>query len=251
MHSWPTRPVGAACTAPGSARRAGSRGSWPRGSPTAVARARPSGSHQRDVRPRDRQDARPTRTAPPTPGRPAGRAPPSGWPGRNGARWARTATGPTPGPPPPWGMQNVLCRLRWLTSAPKRPGRATPDEGVEVGAVDVDLAAGVVDGGADLADRLLEHAVRRRVGDHDRRPGGRRPARAWSRRSSTSTLPPLVGGDDDDVEPGHHRAGRVRAVGARRDQAHRALRRRRASGGRRGWRAARRARPGCRRWAAR
>src|SRR3954447_23225245 len=50
----------------------------------------------------------------------------SGWVGRNGARWDRTATGPTPGPPPPWGMQNVLWRLRWLTSAPNRPGWATP-----------------------------------------------------------------------------------------------------------------------------
>ena len=66
------------------------------------------------------------------------------------------------------------------------PGDA--DEGVEVGAVDVHLAAGVVHGVADLADRLLEHAVRRRVGEHDRRQpvadllelGG---------RSSTSTLP--------------------------------------------------------------
>ena len=46
------------------------------------------------------------------------------------------------------------------------PGDA--DEGVEVGAVDVHLPAGPVDGIADLADRLLEHAVRRRVGEHDR-----------------------------------------------------------------------------------
>src|SRR5215475_8245149 len=50
----------------------------------------------------------------------------AGWLGRNGARWARAATGPTPGPPPPWGMQKVLCRFRWLTSPPNRPGRATP-----------------------------------------------------------------------------------------------------------------------------
>src|SRR5687767_4221033 len=46
--------------------------------------------------------------------------------GRNGARWDRTATGPTPGPPPPWGMQNVLCRFRWDTSAPNHPGLASP-----------------------------------------------------------------------------------------------------------------------------
>src|SRR6185369_117128 len=50
----------------------------------------------------------------------------SGWFGRYGARCARAATGPTPGPPPPCGMQNVLCRLRWQTSAPNRPGRASP-----------------------------------------------------------------------------------------------------------------------------
>src|ERR1700686_3845245 len=46
--------------------------------------------------------------------------------GRNGARWALTPIGPTPGPPPPCGMQNVLCRLKCDTSAPNLPGRATP-----------------------------------------------------------------------------------------------------------------------------
>ena len=34
--------------------------------------------------------------------------------------------GPDPGPPPPWGMQNVLCRFRWLMSPPNFPGRARP-----------------------------------------------------------------------------------------------------------------------------
>src|ERR1700735_2379684 len=46
--------------------------------------------------------------------------------GRKGARWARAATGPTPGPPPPCGMQNVLCRFRCDTAAPNQPGRASP-----------------------------------------------------------------------------------------------------------------------------
>jgi glycine dehydrogenase len=50
----------------------------------------------------------------------------TGWPGRNGARCAATLIGPMPGPPPPWGMQKVLCRLRWHTSAPKSPGRHRP-----------------------------------------------------------------------------------------------------------------------------
>src|SRR4249919_4379236 len=46
--------------------------------------------------------------------------------GRNGARCDFTAQGPTPGPPPPCGMQKVLCRLRCETSEPHLPGRATP-----------------------------------------------------------------------------------------------------------------------------
>src|SRR3712207_8434293 len=50
----------------------------------------------------------------------------TGWPGRNGTRCSRTPIGPTPGPPPPCGMQKVLCRLRWLTSEPNRPGLARP-----------------------------------------------------------------------------------------------------------------------------
>src|SRR5687768_7082213 len=46
--------------------------------------------------------------------------------GRNGARCDFTAHGPTPGPPPPCGMQKVLCRLRCDTSEPHLPGLATP-----------------------------------------------------------------------------------------------------------------------------
>src|ERR1700733_13408018 len=50
--------------------------------------------------------------------------------GRNGARCAFAATGPTPGPPPPCGMQKVLCRLRWDTSPPRRGGDAPPAGGL-------------------------------------------------------------------------------------------------------------------------
>jgi hypothetical protein len=41
-----------------------------------------------------------------------------GWSGRNGARCSATQIGPMPGPPPPCGMQKVLCRFTWQTSAP-------------------------------------------------------------------------------------------------------------------------------------
>jgi len=37
-----------------------------------------------------------------------------------------TATGPAPGPPPPCGVEKVLCRLSCTMSAPMCPGFATP-----------------------------------------------------------------------------------------------------------------------------
>ena len=49
-----------------------------------------------------------------------------GWPGRYGARCAATPIGPMPGPPPPCGMLNVLCRLMWHTSAPIAAGLVSP-----------------------------------------------------------------------------------------------------------------------------
>ena len=45
-------------------------------------------------------------------------------------------------------------------------GRGQADLGVEVGAVHVHLAAVGMDDGADVLHRFLEHAVGRRVGDH-------------------------------------------------------------------------------------
>ena len=42
----------------------------------------------------------------------------------------RTPTGPEPGPPPPWGVEKVLCRLKCMTSMPKSPGRVTPSSAV-------------------------------------------------------------------------------------------------------------------------
>ena len=39
---------------------------------------------------------------------------------------SRTAIGPPPGPPPPCGCENVLCRLKWTMSKPMSPGREIP-----------------------------------------------------------------------------------------------------------------------------
>ena len=92
----------------------------------------------------------------------------TGWPGRNGARCAATPIGPMPGPPPPCGMQKVLCRFRWQTSAPMAAGLVKPDLRVHVRAVHVNLAAVLVNDRADVLNAFLEHAVRRRIGHHQR-----------------------------------------------------------------------------------
>ena len=99
------------------------------------------------------------------------------------------------------------------------PRLGEPDERVEVGAVDVDLAAGVVDELAQLGDGVLVDAVRRGVRDHDR---GEVVAvrvdlgaqvvhvdRAVVRAVLTTTT----------LSPGHDGRRGVGAVGARRDEA--------------------------------
>ena len=132
---------------------------------------------------------------------------------------SRPPPAPRPGPPPPCGMQNVLCRFRCETSAPNLPGRGQPDQRVQVRAVHVDLAAGRVHLIADVGHGLLEDAVRGRVGEHDRRhlPG------------MCGQLGPQVGQVDGAVPAAldhyhpqacEHRAGGVRAVRGLRDQAH-------------------------------
>lgn len=47
-------------------------------------------------------------------------------PGKKGAKCFLTPIGPKPGPPPPWGIANVLCKFKWQTSAPKKPGEVKP-----------------------------------------------------------------------------------------------------------------------------
>ena len=46
--------------------------------------------------------------------------------GRNGSRASTTPTGPQPGPPPPCGVEKVLCRLMCMQSMPRSPGRTRP-----------------------------------------------------------------------------------------------------------------------------
>ena len=60
----------------------------------------------------------------------------------------------------------VQVQMRDVGAESARTGQA--HHRVEVRAVEVDLAAGVVHEGAHVGDVLLEDAVRGRVGDHER-----------------------------------------------------------------------------------
>ena len=93
-----------------------------------------------------------------------------------------------------------------------RPG--DPEDGVEVGAVVVDQTARLVDGRDDLLDVLVPQPEGVGVGDHQ--PGGVRSHRRAQRVEIAVAA--RVGGDRDDLEPGHHRGGGVGAVGAVGDQ---------------------------------
>ena len=97
-----------------------------------------------------------------------------------------------------------------------------PEHRVEVGAVDVDLSPGVVHGLADVANLVLIHAVRGRVGDHERGDlaGVLRDLRANIVQVDVSEL---VAGDHDDPHAREHRTRGVRAMCARGDQADAAL----------------------------
>ena len=152
------------------------------------------------------------------------RRPRGGWEGT--ARGAeRTPTGPTPGPPPVRDAEG-LVQVEVADVGAEPTGLGKSDQSVEVGTVDVDLPAGIVDEGADLSPTaFLEDPVGRRVGDHQ---GGedlsRVLGRSWHAGRRRSTSPVLVARDDDDsdAQPSPL-TRRVRAVGAARDQADDAL----------------------------
>ena len=100
-------------------------------------------------------------------------------------------------------------------------GTAEADLGVHVRAVHVDLPAVAMDDLADFLDGFLEHAVRGRIGDHQRSEIVRDGLRPWSRRSSTSILPSLVAGNGHDFHAGHDGAGGIGAMRGGRDEADR------------------------------
>ena len=110
----------------------------------------------------------------------------------------------------------VQVQVGHVGAEPARLGEA--EQRVEVRTVDIDLSAGVVHLGAELGDASLVDTVGGRVGDHD---GGQLVAVLLDAPVQVDQVDVAVGvaGHDDHPHAGHHRAGRVGAVGAGRDQA--------------------------------
>ena len=93
-------------------------------------------------------------------------------------------------------------------------GLCQSEQGVEVGAVDVDLTAVAVDEVAHVADALLVHPVRRGVGHHDR---GQAVSLCLTLVTEVTKIDPAVieCGDHDNAHTGHHGRRGVRPVRAR------------------------------------
>ena len=100
----------------------------------------------------------------------------------------------------------------------KPPSGRRADQRVHVGAVHIHAAAVAVNELAELLDFGLEHAVRARVGDHHRGE----PVRilfALRLQLGEVDVAPFVAARDHHLHARHLSARRIRAVGARRDQA--------------------------------
>ncbi len=98
-----------------------------------------------------------------------------------------------------------------------------PHLGIHVGAIHIDLSTVTVDDGANLTDGRLENAMSGRVSDHER---GQAAAvlLGFGGQIAHIHIAVRVAIDHHYFHAGHDRAGRVGAVGRRRNEADRALR---------------------------
>ena len=97
-------------------------------------------------------------------------------------------------------------------------GTAEADLRVEVGAVHVNLSAGGMHHVADFADAFLEHAVRGRIGDHERGEFGSVLFDLLAEVGHVD-IALRIASNRHDGHSGHDRAGRVGAVGGGGDEA--------------------------------
>ena len=128
------------------------------------------------------------------------------------------ADGPHPRPAAAMGDAEGLVQVEMRHVRAELAGQAQAEQGVEVGAVHVDLAAALVDHLADLDDGFLEHAMGGGIGDHQRRQivG---VGLGLGAQVGEVDVAVLVAGHHLHRHPGHDGARRVGAMRRARDQA--------------------------------
>ena len=110
-----------------------------------------------------------------------------------------------------------LVQVQMADVGADRRRTGEPDLGVHVGAVHVHLAAVLVDDGADLADVVLEHTMRRRIRDHQ----ARQPVAVRGRflaQVSDIHVAVRCARHDNHAHARHGAACRIGAVRRRRDE---------------------------------
>ena len=115
------------------------------------------------------------------------------------------------------GNAEGLVQIEMGHIGPEFARRGDAYQRIEVGAVDVHLAAVAMDDLAELDNALLEHAVGGRVGHHD----GRQlvaVALGLGLQVRQVHVAVFVAFDNHDLQAGHSRTGRIGAVGGARDQ---------------------------------
>ena len=136
---------------------------------------------------------------------------------QEGREMRRHTDGAHPRPAAAVGDAEGLVQVEMRHVRAELPGQAQPEQGVEIGAVHVDLTAVAVNHLADLDDGFLEHAVGRGIGDHQRRQV-LRMGLGLGLKIGEIDVAVLVAGDHLHRHPGHHGARRIGAVGGARDQ---------------------------------
>ena len=200
-------------------------GSQPGGDVIGVQDRHPRGlgqtvrAHRRDVHPRDRQNPRAA------PGGTGHRATSQSLPWRHhGMRWQKRgevrchADRTHARTPAAVGNAERLVQVQMTDVGTDIRGSTETDLGIHIGAIHVDLTAPIVNDPADFSDVLLEYAMGRWVCDHERGELIRVLVRLASQVTELD-VPLVITGHRNDPQPGHDRAGRIRAVRRRGDEA--------------------------------
>ena len=142
--------------------------------------------------------------------------------GQEGREMGLDGDGPHPRPATAMGNAERLVQVDMADVGAEVGRPRMPDEGIEVGTVEIDLAAGAMDDVANLDNRRLEDAMGRGVRDHE---GGEALGVLFGKRLECGDIDVaiVIARHHHHLEPGEHGAGRIGAMGRSGDEADVAL----------------------------